>query len=110
MGTQELLLYNIFLLSHAFTFSHFQCRYLVLIFIQLFNSWYNNNTDKAEAEEDLVALESQRENAVKSGNVNLVPEIDAKIEEQKSIIDSSDKFNQEVKTARKLKRIFNLFD
>lgn len=67
-------------------------------------------TDKAEAEEDLVTLKTQRDNAVESGNVDIATSLDAKIKDKQGIIDSSNTYNQEVATARSINTTRDLND
>ena len=67
-------------------------------------------TDKAKAEETLATLKTQRDNAAKSGNVDIVPRIDADIEQQEAIINSSNDFNQEVATASSINDTRDLND
>ena len=67
-------------------------------------------TDKAEAEETLATLKTQRDNAVKSGNLDIATSLDAKIKEKQGVIDSSNTYNQEVATSRSINDTRDLND
>ena len=67
-------------------------------------------TDGEDAKSRIKSLKAQRDNAVKSGNLDIVRSLDSQIEEQESVVDSSNQFNQSVKTARSINDTRDLND